>query len=251
MKWRTHVFVVLFQVHVNICFSHQCFPNEIQTFLKGKLADSDFTSLLSLEDNSYGKLFHKCLFYCEKDKRCIGFQICKISETLFQCRTCCEWKKAKGFTFTYSPDCKYVEMKIDFETNLAFNRTAILSSEFDEMHKASNAVDGIKMCFSYNLVASSSRSIQPWLLIQLDAIYSIGKVVVYARNDRYANEANNIIVYIKDIDVSNVCGGIYQGPTFNSDVIYFMCPSESRGNSVHIQKTTRGQLGFCEIEVYE
>lgn len=66
-----------------------------------------------------------------------------------------------------------------------------------------------------------------------------------------ANEANNIIVYIKDIDVSNVCGGIYQGPTFNSDVIYFMCPSESRGNSVHIQKTTRDQLGFCEIEVYE
>uniref|UniRef100_A0A8W8LNJ0 Fucolectin tachylectin-4 pentraxin-1 domain-containing protein n=1 Tax=Magallana gigas TaxID=29159 RepID=A0A8W8LNJ0_MAGGI len=119
------------------------------------------------------------------------------------------------------------------------------------MHKASNAVDGIKMCFSYNLVASSSRSTQPWLLIQLDAIYSIGKVVVYARNDRYANEANNIIIYIKDIDVSNVCGGIYQGPTFNSDVIYFMCPSESRGKIVHIQKTTRDQLGFCEIEVYE
>lgn len=110
MEWRTQVFVVLFPVHINICFSHLCFSNEVQTFLKGKLADSDFTPLLSLEDNSYGKLFHRCLFYCEKDKRCSGFQICKISETLFQCRTCCEWKKAKGFTFTYSPDCKYVEM---------------------------------------------------------------------------------------------------------------------------------------------
>lgn len=62
---------------------------------------------------------------------------------------------------------------------------AILSREFDEMHKVSNAVDGIKMCFFYNLVASSSRSTQPWLLIHLDSTYSIGKVVVYARTDRY------------------------------------------------------------------
>lgn len=88
-------------------------------------------------------------------------------------------------TYKQSKIClSHFQILIVFST-VAFNRTAILSSEFDEMHKASNAVDGIKMCFSYNLVASSSRSTQPWLLIQLDAIYSIGKVVVYARNDRY------------------------------------------------------------------
>lgn len=53
------------------------------------------------------------------------------------------------------------------------------------MYKVLNVVDGIKMCFLYNLVVFLFRFIQFWLLIQLDVIYSIGKVVVYVRNDRY------------------------------------------------------------------
>lgn len=67
---------------------------------------------------------------------------------------------------------------------MAFNKTAILSSEYGKDHGASNAVDGIKIC-PYGLRAGSDYSVQPWLMIDLGDTYDVQKIVIYARNDYY------------------------------------------------------------------
>lgn len=67
---------------------------------------------------------------------------------------------------------------------MAFNKTAVLSSEYDTEHDASNAVDGIKIC-PYGLRAGAKYSVQPWLLIHLGDTYDVQKIVIYARTDDY------------------------------------------------------------------
>lgn len=65
---------------------------------------------------------------------------------------------------------------------MAFNKTAVLSSEYDKKHGAANAVDGMKIC-PYGLRAGSAYSVQPWLMIDLGDTYDVQKIVIYARND--------------------------------------------------------------------
>lgn len=77
--------------------------------MAGKLNSTDFEPLLAFEENSYGKMWHMCVLNCELDQRCIGFQLCKVTESLFYCETCCRWKKIRGFNFIDDPGCKYIE----------------------------------------------------------------------------------------------------------------------------------------------
>lgn len=50
-----------------------------------------------------------CVLNCELDQRCIWFQLCKVTESLFYCETCCRWKKIRGFDIMDDPGCKYIE----------------------------------------------------------------------------------------------------------------------------------------------
>lgn len=50
---------------------------------------------------------------------------------------------------------------------------------------------------------------------------------------------------------TDVCGGEYPGPTSDRDVILFLCPHGTRGNSITIKKTPSDRfLGLCEVEAY-
>lgn len=105
---QTFLFI-LSLICIESCFSQQCVNKDFQKVTHGKLKSTDFEHLLALEENSYGKMWHMCVLNCELDQRCFGFQLCKVTESLFNCKTCCRWKKIKGFTFIDQPGCKYVE----------------------------------------------------------------------------------------------------------------------------------------------
>lgn len=85
--------------------------------------------------------------------------------------------------------------RISFDIPVAFNKTAVLISEYDENHKASNAIDGIKICPKGMLLAGSRDSVEPWLMIDLEDSFHIQKIVIYARNDRHGR--NIILVTVK------------------------------------------------------
>lgn len=105
MRWCC---LILF--YIIRCSPQQCVTTDFSSVqFSGKLNESDYKPLISMQENSYGKLLHKCLHYCEQDKRCIGFQICKVSESLFQCQTCCHWRTFFRYTYTNTSDCKYLE----------------------------------------------------------------------------------------------------------------------------------------------
>lgn len=74
---------------------------------------------------------------------------------------------------------------------VALNKPANLSSQSDEYHKASNAVDGNKNCPTPSSVAGTTSSLQPWLLIQLEKSYHITMVMVFARSDDHRSLGKN------------------------------------------------------------
>ncbi|XP_052678971.1 uncharacterized protein LOC128159806 [Crassostrea angulata] len=243
------VFVTSFLIITKQCRSQQCVSTNFKLAFKNTISSADYRPLLVIQDTNYGITFHKCLHLCSQSEQCIGFFLCKEKENLFVCQTCCEWKKIKGYSLGNSPDCKYIEKGFTQETNLAFNKTAILSSEYGKNHSASNAVDGIKIC-PYGLRAGSDYSVQPWLMIDLGDTYDVQKIVIYARNDYYALQLDAIRVAVIGGNVNYTCGGEYPGPTSENDVILFMCPPEVRGNKAIIMKTTTDHLTVCEVEVY-
>lgn len=115
---RSWCFLILF---CNIPSSpQQCVTTDFKKKFSGKLNEDSFKPLFSIQENSYGILFHKCLYYCEQDKRCMGFQICKVSESLYQCQTCCHWMKIRGQSITNTSDCKYLE-KVRYPVNYFFS----------------------------------------------------------------------------------------------------------------------------------
>lgn len=101
--------LIISSLNIFVYLSQQCTTRYIQKYLDGRLADTDYKPLLSLEEDSYGKALGKCVLYCDNDQRCLGFDLCKIRENLFRCRTCCEWKKIKGFTIGNYSNCKRIE----------------------------------------------------------------------------------------------------------------------------------------------
>lgn len=107
--WYQERWCCLILFYIIRCSPQQCVTTDFKKKFSGKLNESDYKPLTSMQENSYGILFHKCLHYCEQDKRCIGFQICKVSESLFQCQTCCHWRKIFRYTYTNTSDCKYLE----------------------------------------------------------------------------------------------------------------------------------------------
>lgn len=115
---RSWCFLILFCIIPSS--PQQCVTTDFKKKVSGKLNENSFKPLFSIQENSYGILFHKCLYDCEQDKRCIGFQICKVSESLFQCQICCHWRKIVGYTVTKTPDCKYFEKVRKFSEMLIF-----------------------------------------------------------------------------------------------------------------------------------
>lgn len=243
------VFVTSILIITKQCRSQQCVSTNFKLVYKNTISSADYRPLLIIQDNNYGITLHRCLHQCSQSEQCIGIFLCKANENLFVCQTCCEWKKIKGYTLGNSPHCKYIEKDFILKTNLAFNKTAVLSSEYDKKHGAPNAVDGTKIC-PYGLRAGSKYSVKPWLMIDLEDTYNVQKIVIYARTDNFAFQLDAIRVAVMGRHVNHTCGGEYPGPSSMNDVILFMCPPGVRGNKVIISKTTTDYLTVCEVEVY-
>lgn len=110
---QNYLFILSF-IFIKSGFSQECVTKAFQKITHGRLNSTDFEPLLAFDENSYGKMWHMCVLNCELNQRCIGFQLCKFTESLFYCMTCCRWKKIKGFTFIAEPGCKFVEKVSNF-----------------------------------------------------------------------------------------------------------------------------------------
>ena len=92
------------------CYAQQCQTTNMKVITKGGRPANDFKSIFTMEDKTFGLLFHKCFRRCQMNEQCIGLEICKMSEEVFRCQACCKWKKRRNYGFSAgSSDCTYYE----------------------------------------------------------------------------------------------------------------------------------------------
>lgn len=103
------IFLISLLLIIIQCRSQQCVSTNFKLVFKNSISSIDYRPLLVLQDTNYGITFHKCLHLCSQSEQCIGFFLCKATENLFLCQTCCEWKRIKGYKLGNSPNCKYIE----------------------------------------------------------------------------------------------------------------------------------------------
>lgn len=103
------VFLISLLLIIIQCRSQQCVSTNFKLVIKNSISSIDYRPLLVLQDTNYGITFHKCLHLCSQSEQCIRFFLCKATENLFLCQTCCEWKRIKGYKIGNSPNCKYIE----------------------------------------------------------------------------------------------------------------------------------------------
>ena len=72
---------------------------------------NDQEVLFSGEGNTYLTAVNQCSEFCRRDRRCIGMELCKISEDRIRCRVCCKTKREEeGIPLNNTDKCRYMAM---------------------------------------------------------------------------------------------------------------------------------------------
>ena len=78
----------------------------------GSLTD-DLEVLFSGEGNTFQDAVKQCSEFCRSDRRCIGMELCKISEDRIRCRACCKTKKEdEEIPLNKTDECRYMAYDI-------------------------------------------------------------------------------------------------------------------------------------------
>ncbi|XP_062590594.1 fucolectin-4-like [Saccostrea cucullata] len=130
--------------------------------------------------------------------------------------------------------------------------TANASSEYGDLWKAANAVDGKTECGTTD-VAITNFQINPWLKVNLYNTSTVDRVLIYNRQDCCGGRLHDVSVSVID-NGRNVSCGFYPGPAASENRILFLCEKETNGNGVTISILSRnGQndsLSVCKVEIY-
>ena len=141
-------------------------------------------------------------------------------------------------------------------SNVALNKPASMSSQYDSDTLASNALDGNLHSSHWTCASTTRESTSPWLLVDLLSEYHILYVGIknrschlcYTRSQPFDVRVGN----------SNQNGGtsnyfcVQQGSILTADTLMrFNCPQGTRGRYISFH-TPRNQsyLELCELEAY-
>ncbi|XP_056012192.1 pentraxin fusion protein-like [Ostrea edulis] len=229
----------------------------IQEF-KGSLSH-ELSILFAIERHTLMSTALSCANQCGGDRRCIGLEICKIQEHLYQCRACCGWKKfGKEKANKNLDSCEYFMLVNDDQkgyVNVASKKPTSMSSIYDQTQLSENAVDGVVVCpTSRHYLTHTRREHNPWFKIDLQQMFDIMSVLMYARQDCCEpGRFKNVMVTVSNDDQYHACG-FYPGPTYKHDRISVLCESLSRGRFVtlamDLEPGTTTALHVCEVQVY-
>lgn len=72
---------------------------------------NDQEVLFSGEGNNFLTAVKQCSEFCRSDRRCIGMELCKISEDRIRCRACCKTKREdEEIPLNKTDECRYMAM---------------------------------------------------------------------------------------------------------------------------------------------
>ena len=123
VSWIFRIGLVLPFLCVYFCFHG--FPK--QNLLLNITKDNSSSSFLVLwqmmskvlfsgEGKSFITAVNQCSKFCRRDRRCIGMELCKITEDRIRCRVCCKTKmEEEGIPSNNTDRCRYMAMvRCDF-----------------------------------------------------------------------------------------------------------------------------------------
>nr|XP_034332172.1 fucolectin-like [Crassostrea gigas] len=117
----------------------------------------------------------------------------------------------------------------------------------------SNAVDNVIECTNHLLTAHTLDELQPWLKIDLQAIYDVKKVIIYNRQDCCGDRLHDVQVNITNNGPEASCG-FYEGPADDGDRIAVYCAFGAVGRYVLITilnpPEEKDPLNICEVQVF-
>ncbi|XP_062593700.1 uncharacterized protein LOC134255204 [Saccostrea cucullata] len=102
--------------------------------------------MITTHGDSLASVLISCIYKCNGYRRCIGLEICKVQDNLFQCRACCAWK--------------------------------IIGTE--------NSNENVTNCRYLRTVEKQSTNnfeSRPWIKIDLQSTFDVDKVLVFNRQD--------------------------------------------------------------------
>ena len=141
-------------------------------------------------------------------------------------------------------------------SNVALNKPASMSSNYDSINVASNAVDGNLYSSHGTCAFTQKEPTSPWLLVDLLSEYRILYVRVKNRQ-KYIHVARSQPFDVR-VGNNNQNGGalndfcVQQGsiPTANT-LKRFDCPQGTRGRYISFHTPPdQSQLDLCELEAY-
>ena len=72
---------------------------------------NDQEVLFSGEGKTFLTAVNQCSEFCRRDRRCIGIELCKITEDRIRCRVCCKTKmEEEGIPSNSTDKCRYMAM---------------------------------------------------------------------------------------------------------------------------------------------
>ena len=140
-------------------------------------------------------------------------------------------------------------------SNVALNKSASMSSQYDSTAVASNAVDGNLYSSHGTCAITKKDSTSPWLLVDLLSEYRILYVRIKNRKQEGYNRSNPFDVRVGN---SNQNGGtsndfcVQQGSILTADTLMrFNCPQGTRGRYISFHTPpNQSYLELCELEAY-
>nr|XP_034332174.1 fucolectin-like [Crassostrea gigas] len=129
-----------------------------------------------------------------------------------------------------------------------------MSSKYPYINQtASNAVDNVLKCISAPYNAHTSLDFQPWIKIDLQAIYDVNKITIYNRQDCCGDRLHDVQVNIINNGTEASCG-FYKGPADIGDQISVYCVSSAAGRYVLMKILSQPgiveYLTVCEVQIF-
>ncbi|XP_078341796.1 uncharacterized protein LOC144627806 [Crassostrea virginica] len=214
---------------------------------------NDQEVLFSGEGNNFLTAVKQCSEFCRSDRRCIGMELCKISEDRIRCRACCKTKREdEEIPLNKTDERRYMAM-YEERVNIAVNKPVTISSIYQPAFKPSHAVDDITVCSNWDLHIKSNLQFRPWIKIDFQGIYNVHSVVIYNTQSGNGGTLRNLQVNIGINGTENTCG-FYEGPGELGERVVVYCPYLTRGSYALLTiMTPLGKtdiLLVCEIQVF-
>ena len=102
--------VVLLIPKAELSVKHYHYQRNFKFTFFGSLTN-DWDVLFSGEGNTFHNAVKQCAEFCRRDTRCIGMELCKITEDRIRCRVCCKTKlKEQEIPMNTTDRCRYMAM---------------------------------------------------------------------------------------------------------------------------------------------